>query len=495
MSLNDAIALQTPLAEGFIKSYLAAPFSPALYINGVHYTYNDLFKKAVVVFNGFDKNNFPAYVGIYTCESVWTYAAILAVSLAGAAYVPLNPKLPIQKLQTIIASCKLQLIISERTLPFVHDATELIIDPNIIIVYHPITLVQQDIAYLLFTSGTTGEPKGVPVSKKNVNVFFNHFKNNYDFRTEDKFLQPYELSFDVSVFSIFAAWNSGASVYVVPEEGFKYLSCMTMIKEHDITVSSIVPTVLWYVEKYLPQFNFSSLRYSFFSGDKLFQDLAVKWSMAAPESKIINCYGPTETTIVCTSYNWDKNISKKESVNNIVPLGKAFAEMDFVFLDENANVNFSSGELCFTGQQVIDNYLNCKFENSFFMYNGKRYYKTGDLAALNAQQNLTFLGRTDSQVKINGFRTELLEIEQMISKLTQRNVVVLLGNVQNIDTLYAFVEGETMDEIKLKSSLSQIISAHMMPTSFKFIKTFQLNINGKIDTQHLKNLMHESRNN
>lgn len=480
------------LALGFTKSCSSFPVHHALFINGCHYTYQDLLAKAETVFAQLNKKDLPAYIGIYTGESVWTYAAILAISMSGAGYVPLNPKLPDQKLQNIITSVDLKLILTENKISFAHNAVELIIDTKSTEGQKTKIVQRQDVAYVLFTSGTTGEPKGVPVSKKNCFAFFEHFAKNFDFNQNDKFLQPYELSFDVSVFSIFAAWNCGACVYVVPDEGFKYLNCMTMIKAFGITVSSMVPTVLQYIEKYLPAFSFPDLKYSFFSGDKLYQHLAGKWKNAAVNSRIYNCYGPTETTIVCTAYLWDENLSKNESVNNIVPLGKPFEGMEIILVnDKDEIVDNEIGELCLSGAQVIAAYFNQKFENSFLMLDGKRFYKTGDLVEINKNGNLIFHGRKDTQVKINGFRVEPAEIENAIFGLTGKNSVVISKSVNNMEVLFAFLESSPTDETQLAEQLSVVLPRYMIPAHYKFIEGFPTNMNGKIDRQQLKNTLNE----
>jgi D-alanine--poly(phosphoribitol) ligase subunit 1 len=488
----NAIQKEYLLAEGFTESCRKFPDHTALYIGNQFYTYAELLEKAEIIFEQIPKKTIPEFVGIYTDESVWTYAAILAVSLSGACYVPLNARLPDQKLQNMIKACKLQLIISGKPIPVSHQAQELIVHTKSKTKKKISAIIQQPFAYLLFTSGTTGEPKGVPVSKKNCESFFKHYQLNFDFNDSDRFLQPYELSFDVSVFCIFSAWHFGACLYVVPEDGFKYLNCMQMIKTHEITITSMVPTVLQYLEKYLDEFSFDSLRYCFFSGDKLYHHLAKKWSKLAANAQIFNCYGPTETTIVCTSYAWEESRSEKESVNNIVPLGKPFEDMAFILVDEqNEYLHAGTGELCFTGQQVITHYLGQQHENCFFEYKGKRYYKTGDLAAVNEKGNLIFYGRNDLQVKINGFRVELAEVENAIFKITGRNVVVIADKENNLEVLFAFIENKKLDETLLSADLSAYLPAYMIPSHYRFLNAFPKNINGKIDRRQLKQYLHE----
>jgi acyl-coenzyme A synthetase/AMP-(fatty) acid ligase len=261
-----------------------------------------------------------------------------------------------------------------------------------------------------------------------------------------------------------------------------------MIKEQGITVSSFVPGVLQYVEKYLDEFSFPALRFCFFSGDKLLQTLAEKWHKVAKNALIYNCYGPTETTIVCTEYFWHKDLSSEEAHNNIVSLGKPFENMQTVFLDDHDNVNRVSGELCFSGPQVIDAYLDEKQNNKFFDFEGNRYYKTGDLAGYNKNGNLVFYGRKDSQVKINGYRVELLEVEQAIRHVTKKNVVVQPNTTNEMPVLIAFIETSELDVMDLKINLKEILPDYMIPNSYKLVQEFPKNTNGKIDMQQLKKM-------
>jgi amino acid adenylation domain-containing protein len=475
------------LAQGFLNSCKNFPSHHAIFINKWHFSYSDLLEKVEIIFAQICEEELPVCIGIYTLDSIWTYAAILAISISGASYLPLNPKFPKQKIKQVIEESELKLILSENKLNISQKVKEVIIDTKTTRREQAKHLVNQDLAYLLFTSGTTGDPKGVPVSKKNCEAFFSTIEKDFIFLPQDKFLQPYELSFDVSVFSIFAAWNCGACIYVVPDEGFKYLNCLTFLKDHDITVCSMVPTVLQYVEKYLHEFSFPKLRLSFFSGDKLYQHLTKKWQKIAPNAQIISCYGPSETTIVCTSYLWQEQIADQEAVNNIVPLGKAFAGMDYLMVDEN-NLIVKDGiaELCFCGDQVISAYLHQKNEERFFKFEGKRYYKTGDLAQVNTNGNLIFCGRKDTQVKINGFRVELLEIENAIFELTKKNCVVISKIENDMTLLIALIETKSIDIALIKIQLSETIPAYMIPSQFLSLEKFPLNLNGKIDRQQLK---------
>lgn len=475
------------LAAGFAESARRFPQRPAIHIKGEAFTYAQLLEKTEIVFAQLSQQNIPDLVGIYTTESVWTYATLLAVSLSGACYVPLNPKFPGARLREIVEECRLSLVIAERK-----DQLQLVPDTRLLDINSAERkackpLVIQELAYLLFTSGTSGIPKGVPVSKKNTSAFFRHYQTHYDFNEHDRFLQPYELSFDVSVFSMFAAWNAGACVYCVPDEGLKYMNIVATLRDHRITVSSMVPTVLHYLEKYLPEFSFPQLRYSFFSGDKLYQRLALQWQQAAPGARIHNCYGPTETTVVCTCYPWEPVASEKESVNGIVPLGRPFEGMDYLLVNEDAApIPEGVGELCFSGSQVIPAYLNGRYADRFFVHAGQRFYRTGDLAEVNGSGNLVFHGRTDAQVKINGFRLELAEVEHVLTTHINRPVIVLVVKESGLDVLVAFIETKELNETKLKKELEQQLPAYMIPARYMAVDPFPRNMNGKIDLIRLK---------
>lgn len=471
------------LAAGFANSCRLYPKNSALHISGRDFSYEELLEKTECVFSQLSSRAVPDLVGIYTTESIWSYASLLAVSLSGACYVPLNPKWPEQRLRSVIKECGLSLVLTEQALPFIEAAQQLILDTQHSGRGKTRLLVEQPLAYLLFTSGTTGLPKGVPVTKANAGAFFKHCKKQYGFRETDRFLQPYELSFDVSVFSIFAAWNAGAAVVAVPEAGVKYLSLAATLSTQGITVSSMVPTVLLYLEKYLSELSFPGLRYSFFSGDKLFQHLAAKWQLAAPNAQIHNCYGPTETTIVCTGYHWQAQTSEREAYHNIVPLGKPFENMDYLLLDKEGE---RAGELCFSGDQVIPSYLNRAHEDSFFQHGGKRYYRTGDLASVNAAGNLVFHGRKDAQVKINGYRVELAEVELAIGKCLDSTVVVQAEEEQGLVSLVAFIETDRIDEAALKKDLLAWLPAYMVPVRYMAVPVFPRSINDKIDSSRLR---------
>jgi D-alanine--poly(phosphoribitol) ligase subunit 1 len=482
------------IANGFLTWYEKIPDEIALNINGIDYTYQDVFNKSLSIYSKI-KHLENELIGIQCVNNVNTYAAILAISYIGSAYVPLNNKYPAQKIKEIVEDAKLKCIVC------FNDDSDFLLEANLIKIDDDFKAGQVELelkdnsqlAYVIYTSGSTGKPKGVPVSRKNINHLFNYYLSEYDFNSKDKFLQSYELSFDVSVFSIFCAWNVGASVYVVPESNAKHIEIFKTIKQHKITVASFVPSVLSLIEKYLPEFSFPNLRYSFFSGDTLKQTLAKKWKACLPNGEIHNFYGPTETTIVCTRYIWRDQEAEQESRNNIVPIGKPFTQMNFLLLSEGGEVISdlnTEAELCFVGEQVIDAYLNNLYEDRFIQINNKRFYKTGDRVSLNEKGNLVFHGRLDSQVKINGYRVELAEIENAINTSCGCQNKVIVKSKNGTNQLIAFIESDNV--ISLHELLENKIPSYMMPTKFIFVKHLPLTINGKLDIEQL-NLLSKTK--
>jgi len=476
------------LTARFLQSVQKWPKNKALYINDRYYSYTELMKIADHIYEMIPQDKVYKRIGIYCNDDINTYASILAISLYGAGYVPLNNRFPVSKNRSVVEKSDLSLILSS-----VENEELIAIKGNAKILNTSFVLsdlndlsstikkykkVEQPYAYILFTSGSTGEPKGVAVSDENLKTLFEYFYGNYGFTEGDRFLQASELTFDFSVLSFFMPLHFGACSFVVPDSGIKFVKIIQMLKEFEITVFSIVPSILRYLEKYLEEIQLPKLRLSFFSGDALYLDLASKWSRVVPNGKIFNCYGTTESAVVCTSYLFDKNTSAIDSVNGIVPLGKPFSTMQILILDENG-MPAEKGELCLSGNQVISSYLNGADDSRFFIREGRKYYKPGDIVSFNEKGDLIFLGRKDTQVKINGFRVELVEIEFAIEKILNAKCVVLcIRDDKQLNTLIAFIEQKYINEELLRMQLADSLPEYMIPQKFIAIDKFDLSING-----------------
>lgn len=416
----EATALE---ASGACYSYAA--FSSM--IHGIAKTLESrgIQKKAIIVFND---------------HSAFSYAAVMAINFSGNAVLPIEQTWPVKRLLDVVAAVRPAGMIVTQITPenkalmetVQHACGGFVYEAATQLFQNPISgsfETYENIAYVIFTSGSTGVPKGVPVKQSSLNAFINYFLNEYEFGTSDRFLQVYDITFDVAYFSFLVPLCCGSCCCILNAQKSvpKYLSILNDLLTRNITVVSMVPTILHYIKKYLKNQTTSTIRYSFFSGDALFAADAVAWQHFIGRGAIHNFYGPTETTIVCTRYIWAIEKADEDACNGVVPLGRPFPGMHFKIVDEkgNAVADGETGELAFGGVQVIDHYLHHQNAAAFFEYGSMRFYKTGDRAHVSASGNLVFHGRNDSQVKINGYRLELGEVEEALRKATQRKAVVL----------------------------------------------------------------------
>lgn len=493
------------LSDDFLEQALLHPFNQALFVDDVYYTYSDVLIKVKEIYDTLSKEHQKLHrIGIYCTDDFVTYTSIIAISLYGATFVPINSKFPKEKNEHIIQTSEIEVLLFNIDYKLNFDVRNVkVIGIKNILQNSIAKIVKSDFepkvelpeAYILFTSGTTGQPKGVAISKKSVISFFDFFKKqkNFNFSDNDRFIQVFELTFDVSIFSFFMPISIGACCYILPQKGIRFLEILKLIKMKKITVATFVPTFLQFAEKYFNQLQLFDLRYTFFIGDKLYQNLTEKWQNVCPNSSIINFYGPTEATIMCSYYNWTKN-KADESINGIVPIGKLFDGIHFFLLKESEED--SIGELCLNGNQVIESYLNQTNTDKFIYIKDKLFYKTGDLVSMNENQDFIFHGRIDSQYKINGFRVEISEIEEAVSKFIEGVFVVnCIQNQKGINQLVLFIETNLRKNdndilVKLKSHLPE----YMLPSKIFYLEKIPLNSNGKFDFTQLTKIYLEEIN-
>lgn len=481
------------IAQSFLKNVETWPNNNALFIDDHYYTYAELWKIVFAIYNQIPKDKVYKQIGVYCTNDITTYASILAINLYGAAYVPLNDKFPTARNLNYVEQCNIECVLasqeSNKTKALADKVNFIYTDqlksnennqlplPNAITYRNN----EQTTAYILFTSGTTGTPKGVPVSHNNVAHFFNYLLNRFNFDQNDRFLQVFELTFDVSVFSFFMPMLVGACCYIVPNDGIKYLKIADYLGRHKITAVSLVPTTLRYLSPYFSEINFPHLRFNMFLGDALFTNLATAWQKCVPNAEIHNMYGPTEATVACTTYDFSSQKTPQEESNGIVSIGKPFTGIDILIVDEK-NSPRSKGELCVAGAQVVSNYLHNTNRDRFFVYENKTYYKTGDIVCKNDNENLLFYGRVDNQVKISGYRVELAEIENVIRAESNSTCIVVFEN----DKLFAFIETDKLDTQLVINKIKTTLPEYMIPHKIILIDKFELNTNGKIDRSKLK---------
>jgi amino acid adenylation domain-containing protein len=354
----------------------------------------------------------------------------------------------------------------------------------------------EDTAYILFTSGSTGVPKAVPISNKNVNSFMDaFFALGFDIDENDRFLQSSDLLFDLSTMSYMIPLAKGGCVYTVPEEGIKYVNLYIILIEQEITFALMVPSVLSYLRPFFSEISLEKMRYSMFCGEALYADILKEWSACVPNALLQNVYGPTEATNFCLTYDWSKDNSKNKVYNGIVSIGKPMKNMEAVVVDDNNTIltENEKGELCLAGLQLTSGYLKNPEKNKMAFFttkiNGedKTFYKTGDIVFKDEFGNFMYCGRKDFQIKIHGYRIELGEIEFHTRQFTSpaNAVAVAYSNEHGITQIHLFIEDFQDKKDKLMEFLKTKIPNYMLPSKITTVPSFPLNANGKVDRNAL----------
>lgn len=467
----------------------------------------------------------PERVAVFGNHTATSYIGTLAALFAGAAFVPLNGRLPVERTRRMLQRARVDALIADadavpqlaEILAGLERPTCLLI-PDVLHEDLPAALKQlphalldrsallshpalqglpntkaSDVAYLLFTSGSTGEPKGVPISHRNVTHFLGLNRQRYEFRPTDRFSQTFDQTFDLSVFDIFMAWGAGAAL--CPLSSIDLLSPATAIKSRGITVWFSVPSVVALQRKrhVLEPGSLPTLRWSLFCGEALPAASAVAWAEAAPNSMVENLYGPTELTIACSAYRWDSATSPQECVNGIVPIGTLYEGMEALVLDQSGQpVSVGeTGELCIGGAQLFSGYWDApeltKAKTFTFKDPGgsgeRLYYRTGDRVVRTGPKAFAHLGRTDHQIKVLGHRVELGDIETAAAAapgVVQAAAVGWPIEDSTAQGIHLFVAGH-VDASAVLERCRNALPPYMVPARVEVLDSLPLNSNGKID--------------
>lgn len=458
----------------------------AFCISGINYSYDQLLHEISICQDTL-KEISSNLIGIVDNDDIHTYAAIFAVWSQGKAILPLNPSYPSRYNDKIVKEAAITSFFDSLGLQEFDKAQKILITNNSTkeIRSPSVQISSDNLAYLLFTSGSTGEPKGVPITYGNLELFINsHELAGIELNAEDRCLQMFDLTFDLSFGSFILPLLKGACIYTIPKNEIKYTYILKLLKEERLTITLMVPSVLSFLNKITRTEDCESLRYSLFCGESLELDAALEWSEIALNAHIFNVYGPTEATIYCTVYKLEKD-KYFSNENGILSIGTSMKGTRLILINENGNKPDSeeSGEICLGGNQVIKNYWGNKHQNSFFEFEGEMFYKTGDIGKYKQDGLLYYLGRIDSQVKIQGYRVELQDIEYKIKRLLNgENAIVFsyqlpFGGL----SLGVVIESALFESKDLVHLMNLELPNHMIPTRIEFCEDFQLNKNGKLD--------------
>ncbi|PIA77533.1 hypothetical protein BFR04_08830 [Gaetbulibacter sp. 4G1] len=486
-----------------IQSSIFANYSNnAFYISNKYYTYKDFSQIISNIRSTIKKSakKTECFVGLITNDDIHTYASIIALWLEGKAYVPLNPEFPLDRNLSVIKQANIVTILdssSEKTFSsFNSIMTKTLSDSEVDLT--PVEISDNDFAYIFFTSGTTGTPKGVPITFGNLSGFIEaQWALNYTITENDRCLQMFELTFDLSVVSYLAPILKGACVYTIPKDEIKYSYIFELMEDHELTYSLMVPSILHYLRPYFDEINCPSMKFSLFCGEALPLDVTEEWSKCIPNATIANVYGPTECTIYCMDYTYKRN-SENKTHNGVLTIGKNMLNTSTIIVDDDNNEveTGKEGELCLSGVQLTPGYWKNEKKNKqvFFdkHHNGKntRFYRTGDLCCADKDGDVLYLGRVDFQAKIQGFRVELSEIEFHVkATLNKMNAVAVAftNSIHNTE-IGLVIESKPINTKELLDNLNEKLPKYMIPTQIKFADSFPLNSNGKTDRNKLTKL-------
>lgn len=501
------------LGQVLSESFTTHATRIAASMTGASLTYGELWNRSEKLARVFECLP-DAPVGIFVNKGLPALVAFLAAVVSRRPYVPLNPKFPDERLSEIIQRSRCSTVVadeacSERVQGLIQGSSHR--DPHV----EWITLSDdrlsihrvenaggeervrwKDFAYLMFTSGSTGHPKGIAISRENLGAYLGHATSAFGMEPGSRASQLFDFSFDLSVHDLFVTWLCGGEL-CLPGPG-DLLVPGKYIERHQLTHWFSVPSVAVIMRRLgmVKAEAYPSIQQSLFCGEALPESIAAEWAVAAPNSSVWNLYGPTEATIAFTSFEWRTGGGGDNS--GTVPIGHPFPGQEVRVLRSHPDDDV--GELYLGGSQVAAGYLdeeNTGKLSAFGEIPGEpdaTWYRTGDLVEQNDSGILFFRGRVDSQVQIMGHRVELAEVESVVRSETSGAAVAAVavaGDAGNFVEIVAFVESESLDLDEISRRCAEKLPTYMVPKRMIAISRFPLNANGKIDRKSLTNLCHE----
>jgi amino acid adenylation domain-containing protein len=446
-------------------------------------------------------------VGICLERSLEMMIALLGVLKAGGAYVPLDPSYPQERLAFMVEDAGIRILVTQssvfsRFTFHVSPFTVILLDTERQTIAEQgianpkVATTSENLAYIIYTSGSTGKPKGTMIPHRGLMNYLTWCKQAYPL-TDGKGSPVHSaLTFDLTITGLFTPWLVGCVVQLLPENlGAETLS-KALREGHDYSLVKITPAHLELLNQQIRPMEAAGRTRAFIIGGENLAAQSIRfWQEYAPETVLINEYGPTETVVGCCVYE----IGRGEHREAFIPIGKPIINTQLYVLDTHLGpVPIGvAGELCIGGVQVARGYLNRPYltaekfiPDPFSSESGARLYRTGDLVRYLADGNLEFLGRIDTQVKIRGYRIELGEIEDVLRQYVEvRDAVVLVReDVPGEKRLTAYVTAKAEQKPKtsdLRKYLKIRLPEYMVPSAFVILEALPLTPNGKVDRKAL----------
>ena len=508
------------IAAPFWQCAHAHPGAIALVVARREFTYEALAQKVARLAGHLAPRLKQRRVGIFATRSLEGYIGILGACMAGATYVPLNQKWPPERLVTLLGLLKLDALIVDRNgiglltpevlaaapaiiigpeqadMPVTADAAitplDALTDPPL---GEPAMVGPDHEAYIIFTSGTTGLPKGVVISTASLASYLVQARPWTMLGTEDRVAEAHDLTFDLSVHNLFLTLESGAALHVM--SALELSAPQHFIRSHGITAWMSVPTIVNMMRTAgsLKPGLFETIRLSVFCGEPLPGVTVEAWKVAAPNSAVENIYGPTECTVVMLRQSVGAEMPLTPG-RGVVAIGTPFSDGKIAILDPELRPVAPGvpGEIALGGPQVGIGYFASPEQTAdrFRDMNGERWYLTGDLGLCDAEGIYHHLGRTDNQVKVKGNRIELEEVEAHLRLAADSTVVAVVAwpHVDGAATgLVGFVAGSDETAASIQTKMLRSLPRYMVPEAIHLKDTLPVNINGKVDRRALRDIL------
>lgn len=503
-TLNYSTATVNELISEAADKY---PNNIAVVDNNRRITYSQLENYSNIIANILIKNNIKSneIVGIYMPEkNIDLICSALGILKTGSAFLGIYNEYPLDRIIYMLKDSNSKcLIVDDLNNPNVKAIKTAI--PNILLIetnsldfskkldFKINTKIDLDSnAYIIYTSGSTGKPKGVSLSHKNLINFVYSFREHLQgVDITDRFISVTNICFDVSMSEIFTPLFFGASLYLykdlnysTPKELAEYIT------KNEITFSYFPPALLSHVCNELKKLDGVKLCKMLVGVEPIKAATLSEFLKINPNMRIVNGYGPTETTICCTMYDFDNTLP----ADSIVPIGMPLYNNHLYVFNKFMNylpINYP-GILWVSGDNVGNGYIGQakNTTDTYKVFNSTNFYNTGDLVKWDENGVLHFIGRKDNQIKFHGYRIDLGEIEAAIKKFENvSNCFVLSNKTNEVDRLVAFITSHSIiNEFDIRTFISNILPHYMIPSEFIFLDTFPLTPNGKIDKKALLEL-------